>query len=155
MKKRKCCTVMKNVYRAKWCAAHGLTPLAKIFMQLNSIFFGCHIHYSADIPKGTAISHHGIGVVINGACKIGNRVVIGHGVTIGNRMPFHVGHPVIGDDVYIGSGAYVGGGINIGDKAFIGAHAVVIKDVPPGCTAVGNPARIIVPKETHKPVIAE
>ncbi len=139
---KKYSTVMENVYRAKWCAAHGLKPLAKIFMYLNSWLFGCHISYKADIPQGTIISHHGIGVVINGACKIGQRVNIAHGVTIGNRMPFHPGHPVIGDDVYIGSGAYIGGGIVIGNQAFIGANAAVIKDVPAGCTAVGNPARI-------------
>lgn len=139
-----------NVYRAKWCAAHHLTPLAKIFMNLNSFLFGCHIDYRADIPKETAISHHGNGVVINGACKIGRNVIISHGVTIGNRMPFHPGHPVIGDDVYIGSGAYLGGDITIGNQAFIGAHAVVIKDVPEGCTAVGNPARIIKREKREK-----
>lgn len=93
------------------------------------------------------ISHHGIGVVINGNCKIGQRVCIAHGVTIGNRMPFHEGHPVIGNDVYIGSGAYIGGGITIGDNSFIGANAVIIKDIPANCTAVGNPARIISRKD--------
>lgn len=108
---KKVSTVMKNVYLAKWCAAHHLRPLAKVFMNLNSVLFGCHIDYRADIPKTTSISHHGVGVVINGACKIGKNVIIGHGVTIGNRMPVHPGHPVIGDDVYIGSGAYIGGGV--------------------------------------------
>lgn len=109
---KKYSAVMINVYRAKWCASHGVEPLAKLFMYLNSWLFGCHIDYRADIPKGTSLSHHGIGVVINGACKIGQRVCIAHGVTIGNRMPFHPGHPIIGDDVYIGSGAYIGGGYN-------------------------------------------
>lgn len=101
---------MKNVYRAKWCAAHHMEPLAKLFMQINSVLFGCHISYRAEIPKTTSISHHGHGVVINGACKFGENVIIGHGVTIGNRMPLHPGHPVIGNNVYIGSGAYLGGG---------------------------------------------
>lgn len=135
-------TIMKNVYRAKWCDRHGMKPIAQLFMKINSVFFGCHIDYHADIPIDTSISHHGTGVVINGACKIGNNVIIAHDVTIGNRMPNHPGHPVIGDNVYIGSGAYIGG-ISLGNHACIGANAVVIKDVPAGCTAVGNPARII------------
>ncbi len=97
---------MKNGYRAKWCADHNLKPLVNVFLQLNSLMFGCHIDYKADIPKETAISHHGDGVVINGVCKFSKNVLISHGVTIGNRMPFH---PVIGDDVYIGSGAYIEG----------------------------------------------
>lgn len=123
---------MKNVYRAKWCAAHPLEPLAKLFMLINSVLFGCHISYQAEIPKTTSISHHGYGVVINGACKFGENLIIGHGVTIENRMPLHSGHPIIGDNVYIGSGAYLGGNISIGNNARIGAHAVVIKDIPQG-----------------------
>lgn len=134
---------MKNVYRAKWCAKHGLPLMAKAFMKLNAMLCGCHIDYKANIPLHTGLSHSGHGVVINGACEIGENVIIGHGVTIGNRMPGHGGHPVIEDGVYIGSGGYVGWGILIGKGARIGAHAVVIKDVPAGCTAVGNPARII------------
>lgn len=135
--------IMRNVYIAKWFASHHMEPIAKIFMTLNSILFGCHIDYRAEIPITTSISHHGVGVVIHGACKIGKNVIIGHGVTIGNRMPSHPGHPVIGDNVYIGSGAYLGGGIVVGNQAIIGAHSVVIKNVPEDCTAVGNPARII------------
>ena len=100
---------MKNVYRAKWCAKHGLPLMAKAFMKLNAMLCGCHRDYKANIPLHTGLSHSGHGVVINGACEIGENVIIGPGVTMGNRMPGHGGHPVIEDGVYIGSGAYVGG----------------------------------------------
>lgn len=106
--------VMKNVYRAKWCEKHHLRPICKMFMLLNAVLFNCHIDYRADIPRSVAISHHGSGVVINGACKIGEKTLIAHNVTIGNRMPFHPGHPVIGRNCYIGSGAYLGGVLLLG-----------------------------------------
>lgn len=61
-------------------------------------------------------------------------------VTLGNG---HGGRPTIGDDVRIMTGATVFGGIRIGNHATIGAGAVVMKDVPDGCTVVGNPARIV------------
>ena len=51
--------------------------------------------------------------------------------------------PVIGDNVRVATGAIVIGGITIGDNVIIGAGAVVVKDVPPDCVVVGNPARIV------------
>lgn len=54
--------------------------------------------------------------------------------------------PIIGNNVYIGAKATIIGGVKIGDKAKIGAGALVIKDVPERCTAVGVPVRIIKPK---------
>ena len=99
---------LKNVYYAKWCDAHRLKFVAKIFMQANAILFNCYIDYRASIPRDTILSHHGSGVVINKAAIIGNNVNIAHGVTIGNRMPDHPGAPVIGNNVYIGCGSYIG-----------------------------------------------
>ncbi len=61
-------------------------------------------------------------------------------VTLGNGKD---GAPAIGDHVRIMTGATVFGGITIGDHVTIGANAVVNKDVPPGCTVVGNPAHIV------------
>ena len=51
--------------------------------------------------------------------------------------------PTIGNRVYIGAGAKIIGKLTVGDGARIGANAVVTEDVPPGCTAVGVPARLI------------
>ena len=53
---------------------------------------------------------------------------------------------VIGRGVFIGTRALVLKGVTIGDRAIVGAGAVVTKNVPPGHTAVGNPARILAPK---------
>ena len=102
----------------------------------------------ADIPTRVRIGHsirfpHGArGVVIHPRVVIGNRVVINHGVTIGERDRSHAA-PVIEDDVHIGAGAVVIGGVTLGAGCRIGANAVVTHDVPPGATAVGNPAHII------------
>ena len=138
--------VLKNVYRAKWCASHHLSPLCKFFMAFNTVLCDCHIDYHAEIPRSTSFSHYGSGVVIHRNAVLGENVIVAHGVTIGNRMPNHAGVPVIGNNVYIGSGAYLGGGITVGDNARIGANSVVIKDVPANCTAVGNPAKILLPR---------
>lgn len=61
-------------------------------------------------------------------------------VTLGNGK---TGAPLIGDNVRIMTGATVFGNITIGDNVTIGANTVVNKDVPSGCTVVGNPARIV------------
>ncbi len=61
-------------------------------------------------------------------------------VTLGNGKN---GAPVIGDNVRIMTGATLFGGITVGDNVTIGANTVVNKDVPSGCTVVGNPARIV------------
>jgi len=50
---------------------------------------------------------------------------------------------IIGDNVLIGAGVKILGGVNIGNNVKIGANAVVVKDIPDNCTAVGIPARIV------------
>ena len=122
--------------------------LARLISQLSRFFTGIEIHPGAKIGEGILIDH-GIGVVIGEATIIGNRVTIYQGVTLGatgNEKQWKR-HPTIGDDVVIGSGAKVLGPINIGDNVKIGSNAVVLQDVPSNATAVGIPARIILPKE--------
>ncbi|MBP3214299.1 MAG: hypothetical protein J6M19_05630 [Bacteroidaceae bacterium] len=75
-----------------------------------------------------------------GAISIGRRFKTKHLVTIGNNRG---GNPTIGNNVFIGAGAVVCGSITIGDNVQIGANAVVMKDVPPNCTVIGNPAIIV------------
>jgi len=80
--------------------------------------------------------------VINGNAKIGDNLIIEHGVTIGSKgrsLP----NPVIGSGVYIGAGAKIIGPITIGDESKIGCNAVVVTDIPKRVTAVGIPAKII------------
>ena len=84
--------------------------------------------------------------MVNGQTKIGARVILRASTTIGNVMGSDgvaSASPVIGDDVELGANVVMVGPLHIGDGARIGAGAVVVKDVPPGGVAVGNPARLL------------
>jgi serine O-acetyltransferase len=91
---------------------------------------------------------HSFDIVVSGDAVIGDDVVIRNGVTIGLRHEGKRGSPVIGNRVDIGAGAKILGPIHIGDDVSIGANAVVIRDVPAGCIAVGVPARILATRPT-------
>lgn len=95
-----------------------------------------------EIGGGIAI-YHGHGTIIN-AYKIGKNFSVYQGVTIGkNHTPgLNRDQPIIGDNVAIYTNAVVAGGIKIGDNAVIGAGAVVMRDVPANCIAIGNPCVI-------------
>ena len=85
-----------------------------------------------------------MGVVIGETAVIGDDVTLYHGVTLGGTS-WNKGrrHPTVEDGVVIGAGAQILGPITIGARAKVGSNAVVVKNVPGGTTAVGNPARII------------
>ena len=129
------------------CHRMGWGPFAMLFNKLGAVFGRCVIGRGAEFGDEFVLIHSE-GVVINGAVRGGDRVKIEHQVTIGAEKEQS---PVIGNDVFIGAGAKVIGAVSIGDGAKIGANAVVVKDVPAGATAVGNPARII-PAESACPV---
>jgi serine O-acetyltransferase len=105
--------------------------------------WGCEIHFTAEVGKGTLLGHYGLGVVVGQAAKIGERVLIKQNVTIGisGRLA-EIGTPRIGDDVYIGTGAKILGPITIGSGSVIGANSVVTMDIPPNSLVVGIPGRI-------------
>ncbi len=105
---------------------------------------GIEIHPGAIIGRRFFIDH-GMGVVIGETAEIGDDVTLYHGVTLGGTS-WNKGkrHPTLRNNVVIGAGAKVLGPIVVGEGAKIGSNAVVVKDVPPGATAVGIPARIIV-----------
>jgi serine O-acetyltransferase len=130
---------------ASWLASLRLTPLAKLVSLVNFVIFGVEIALQADIGPGLFFPHSQ-GIVI-GALRIGSNAVIYQGVTLGAKeLDFAfdaTSRPILGNDVVVGSGAKVLGGITLGDGARIGANAVVVDSVPPGCLAVGIPARII------------
>jgi serine O-acetyltransferase len=100
---------------------------------------GIEIHPAAKIGNEFFIDH-GAGVVIGETAEIGDRVTLYQGVTLGGTG-FARGkrHPTIGDDVTVGSGAKLLGPVHVGHGAKIGANTVVIEDVPPNSTVVGNP----------------
>lgn len=117
--------------------------LARLVSQLSRHFTGIEIHPGAKIGKGLFIDH-GMGVVIGETAEIGDNVIMYHGVTLGGTGK-NKGkrHPTVGNNVTIGSGAKVLGPITLGDNSKIGANAVVLKDIPNNCTAVGIPAKLV------------
>ena len=116
--------------------------LARLLSQTARFFTGIEIHPGAKIGKRFFIDH-GLGVVIGETSIVGNDVLLYQGSTLGGTgIVKGKRHPTIGNNVVIGAGAKVLGNIVIGDNSYIGANAVVIKDVPANSTVVGVPGRI-------------
>jgi serine O-acetyltransferase len=124
--------------------AHALheagVPLApRTLSMATRALTGIEIHPAAKIGRALFIDH-GSGVVIGETASIGDDVTMYQGVTLGGTG-FAAGkrHPTVQDNVTIGSGAKLLGPITIGHGAKIGANSVVVTDVPPNSTVVGNP----------------
>lgn len=116
---------------------------ARLVSQISRFITGIEIHPGAKIGKGLFIDH-GMGVVIGETCEIGDNVLIYQGVTLGGTgKETGKRHPTIGNNVMIGSGTKILGPFKVGDNSKIGAGSVVLKEVPPNCTVVGVPARVI------------
>src|SRR5581483_7715500 len=117
----------------------GVPLLPRLIAALARTLTGIEIHPAASIGQGLFIDH-GTGVVIGETAEIGSNVTLYQGVTLGGTG-FATGkrHPTVQDNVTIGSGAKLLGPITIGHGAKIGANSVVITDVPPHSTVVGNP----------------
>lgn len=123
-------------------------PLALALQSRISDVFAVDMHPAAKIGKGILFDH-ATGVVVGETAVIGNNVSILHHVTLGGTGK--VGgdrHPKIGDGVLIGAGATILGNVRIGEGAKIGAGSLVLIDVPPRTTVVGNPARLVGGKDT-------
>ncbi len=86
---------------------------------------------------------HAWNVLIHPDVVIGDRCKIMHEVTLGTNEPGRRGVPRIGNDVFIAAGAKILGPVTIGDRAVIASNSLVISDVPPGATAIGVPARVL------------
>src|ERR1035437_634308 len=128
---------------AHWLWGARLRWLARLVSHLGRFLTGIEIHPGARIGRRFFIDH-GMGVVIGETAEIGDDCTLYHGVTLGGTT-WNKGkrHPTLERGVVIGAGAKVLGPIVIGEGAKIGSNAVVVRDVPPGATAVGIPARII------------
>ena len=128
---------------AHWLWGARLRWLARFVSHLGRWLTGIEIHPGAQIGQRFFIDH-GMGVVIGETAEIGDDCTLYHGVTLGGTS-WNKGkrHPTLGNGVVVGAGAKILGPITIGDGARIGSNAVVVKNVPPGATAIGIPARIL------------
>jgi len=117
--------------------------LARMVSHISRFITGIEIHPGAKIGKGFFIDH-GSGIVIGETAEIGDNVTLYQGVTLGGSgKEKGKRHPTIGNNVTISAGAKVLGSFTVGDHAKIGGGSVVVKAVPPNCTVVGVPGRIV------------
>lgn len=132
-----------RLWRARWYWA------GRFVSHLGRLLTGIEIHPGARIGRRVFIDH-GFGVVIGETAEVGDDCTIYQGVTLGGTRLYkgEKRHPTLEEGVVVGAGAQILGGFIVGAHARIGSNAVVIKPVPAGATAVGNPARVIPPRGT-------
>ncbi len=132
---------------------HGRNFLALAIQNRVSEVFAVDIHPAARIGKGILMDH-ATGIVIGETAVVGDNVSILHDVTLGGTGKEKGDrHPKIGEGVLISASAIILGNVNIGDGAKIGAGSVVLMDIPPHCTAVGVPARVIGHPHSSSPAL--
>jgi serine O-acetyltransferase len=108
--------------------------------------YGIELPYTVKLGRRVVVEHQG-NIVVHGNCQIGDDSIIRQGTTLGIRyMDRLADAPKLGKRVNVGAGAKLFGAIVIGDDTNIGANAVVLCDVPDGMTAVGIPAKVLIPK---------
>ena len=120
--------------------------LPRVLKTVIFLVYKAILPCEAVVGAGLTLDHYGLGIVVHPNVTIGDRVRIYHGVTLAAETWIGSEHRIfVGDDVMIGAGAIVVARPNtslyIGNGARIGAGAVVTKDVAPGITVVGVPAR--------------
>lgn len=129
----------------------GRCDLALYIQGRISTVYGLDFHPAARVGAGILIDH-GTGVVVGETAVIGDNVSFLQGVTLGGTGK-EIGdrHPKIGSGVLLGAGAKVLGNIKVGDGSKVGAGSVVLHEVPPHCTVVGVPARVVGTPRTQEP----
>jgi serine O-acetyltransferase len=133
------------LYRiAHWCHERSWTYPAWFFCRLNLALTGADIEFNAEIGPGMFISHP-VGIVIGRGTRIGSGITIFQGVTCGARnwRPEAITRfPTIGDNCFLFAHATVLGPVRIGNECVVGAHALVIRDLPDRAVARGVAAVI-------------
>ena len=132
--------IFYRIANSLWNMKIPLIP--RIISQIARFLTGVEIHPGAAIGKGLFIDH-GMGVVVGETSIIGNNVTLFQGVTLGGTgKETGKRHPTLGDNIVVGTGGKILGNITIGDNSYIGANAVVLRDVPANSTVVGVPGHI-------------
>lgn len=136
--------IFHRLAHALW--VRGWRLAARFVSQIGRFMTGIEIHPGARIGRRFFIDH-GMGVVIGETAEIGDDVTLYQGVTLGG-VSLNPGkrHPTIADGVIIGAGAAVLGPFTVGKGARVGSNAVVLREVPPGVTVTGIPARAAGPR---------
>lgn len=135
--------VMLSYRRAHKLYTKGHYFRARFISQRAARKTGIEIHPGAVIGKGFFIDH-GSGVIIGETAIVGDNVTLYQGVTLGGTgKETGKRHPTIGDNVMISAGAKIIGSFTVGENSKIGAGSVVLEEVPPNCTVVGVPGRIV------------
>ncbi len=117
---------------AHWFKKHRIPVLGPAIARTNHFLTGVDIAAAAKVGPGLRIAH-GTGIVIGNAVEIGADCLLMHGVTLGAPTLSRIGEmPKLGDRVTVGAQASLIGPVTVGDDAFIGAHALVTRDVPAG-----------------------
>lgn len=130
-----------HYFLARWVSQRGVRKT------------GIEIHPGAQIGENFFIDH-GNGVIIGETAVVGNNVTLYQGVTLGGTGKEHgKRHPTIGDNVMISAGAKILGSFTVGENSKIGAGSVVIEEVPPNCTVVGVPGRVV--KHNNQKLVRE
>jgi serine O-acetyltransferase len=126
-----------------WLWTHHRYGFARWLSQVARFFTGVEIHPGATLGDRFFIDH-GMGVVIGETTIVGDDVTIYQGATLGGTgKETGKRHPTLEDCVVVGVGAAVLGNITIGRGSKVGGGAVVIDNVPPNCTVVGVPGRVV------------
>ncbi|HTH72983.1 MAG TPA: serine O-acetyltransferase [Trinickia sp.] len=141
--------VLHRLAHACWRARRRW--LGRFISQIARFLTGIEIHPGATVGRRVFIDH-GMGVVIGETAEVGDDCTIYQGVTLGGTLLTRGAkrHPTLERGVIVGAGAKVLGGFTIGADAKIGSNAVVVKPVPAGGTAVGNPARVIMAADVKR-----
>ncbi len=131
----------KFLHRGQYHTKKGHKIRSKLLKWFCRIVYQCEIPFEADIDESVYFCHNAFGVVINKNAIICQGVKIQHSVTIGVLKTHEA--PYIDENVFIGAHAMILGPVKIGKNSKIGAGSIVLTDVPPDSTVVGNPARVL------------
>jgi serine O-acetyltransferase len=135
-----------------WLHAAGMPIVPRWLSHVTRFLTGIEIHPGAKIGQRVLIDH-GMGVVIGETAEVGDGCTIYQGVTLGGTSLTHFKrHPTLGKNVVVGANACVIGAIVVGDNARVGSGSVVVRDVPANATVVGIPAHVV--SRDGKPVRA-